>query len=264
MKAVILAAGRGSRLHPYTENCPKCLTELGGQTLIGRQLATLRAAGVTDITIVTGYLREKLAALDGINEVHNPVWADTNMVESLFCAESLFEGDLIVSYSDIVYEPKVIESILASPHEVSVVVDRNWRAYWERRFADPLADAESLRLDERGRIVDIGNKVSDIDQIQAQYIGLMRFRGRGLELLRQTRATLGDIKRPWMEKRPLTKAYMTDLLMEMILRGHDLFAVPINGGWLEIDTVQDYEDAAAMISDNSIRQFFDPATSPGG
>lgn len=261
MKAIILAAGRGSRLHPYTENSPKCLTELGGMSLIDRQLATLRGAGIDDIVLATGYL-DGMLRLPGTRQVNNPDWETTNMVESLFCAEAEFGDDLIVSYGDIVYQPHVLEALLSATDEISVVVDRGWRAYWEQRFADPLSDAESLIIDDDGAITDIGNPVTDIDTIQAQYIGLMRFRGGGVSDLRKTRKALGAIPRPWLDKRPVTKAYMTDLLMEMILLGIRIQGVPVDGGWLEIDTVEDYRMVTAMISDGRIGRFFDFATDP--
>ena len=248
MKAVILAAGRGSRLHPFTEDCPKCLTELGGITLLDRQVATLRGAGVTDIVVVTGYLSERVTPGD-TRQVHNDMWETTNMVESLFCAEDEFGNDVIVSYGDIVYEPRVLDTLLRSPHNISVVVDWQWRAYWERRFDDPLSDAESLRLDDAGLIVDIGGEAADIDDIQAQYIGLMRFRGAGIGALTAAKAGLGEPRRPWMDDRPVSQAYMTDLLMEMILKGEAVHAIVVEAGWLEIDTPKDYEIAAAVIGD---------------
>ncbi len=246
MTAVILAAGRGSRLAPYTADRPKCLTELGGMTVIERQLATLGAAGIADIVVVAGYCAEKLA-LPGTRRVVNDRWQTTNMVESLFAAEAEFGDDLIVSYGDIVYEPRVLEALLNSPHDVSVVVDRQWRAYWEFRFEDPLADAESLRLDGERRIIDIGQKVADIADIEAQYIGLMRFQGGGLAALRKIRAALGSVTRPWMRARPIAQAYMTDLLMEMILTGIPVHAVPVDGGWLELDTARDFDLAGEML-----------------
>ena len=170
----------------------------------------------------------------------------------------------IVSYGDIAYEPRVLSALVESAHEVSVVVDRNWRAYWEHRFADPLEDAESLAMNGAGCITDIGSPVSDIGTIEAQYIGLMRFRGAGVEALKAARAHLATVSRPWMEKRTLANAYMTDVLMEMIQMGCAVRAVPVDGGWLEIDTVEDYETAAAMIADGTITRFFDPAAGPGG
>lgn len=256
--AIILTAGRGSRLHPYTENCPKSLTEFAGMPLIERQIATLRAAGIDDILIATGYKRE-MFTMSGVREVHNPQWAETNMVETLFRCEAQFGDDLIVGYGDIIYEPRVLKALLADRHEIAVVVDKSWRSYWEHRFDDPLSDAESLRLDDQGRITDIGAEASDLADIQGQYIGLMRFRGAGIDALRTTYRQLGDFHRAWMERRALAGAYMTDLIMEMILTGIDVHAVPINGGWLEFDTVSDYETACAMAEAGTISRFFDPA-----
>jgi choline kinase len=260
--AIILAAGRGSRLHPYSDNAPKCLTEIDGRSLIERQIATLRAGGVGDIVIATGYLAEQLC-LPGTRQVHNADWADTNMVETLFRAEAEFGGDLIVAYGDIVYEPRVLEQLLASPHDVSVVVDRQWRRYWEARFADPLVDAETLKMNGDGHILDIGNKATSIEEIEAQYIGLMRFKRSGVDAMRAARERFRHQHRDWMDKRPIEKAYMTDLLNEMILAGNTVHAIPIDGGWLEFDTTDDFHKfGGAQVS--ALRDsFFNPATTPG-
>lgn len=256
--AIILAAGRGSRLHPYTAECPKCLTELGGLSLIDRHIATLRAAGIQDIVIAAGY-RAEMLQLPQTRQVINSRWAETNMVETLFAAEAAFGDDLIVAYSDIVYEPRVIEALLGSPHATSVVVDRKWKSLWEVRFDDPLSDAESLTLDAYGLIRDIGNKVTDIDTIDAQYIGLMRFRGAGISAMRNAYKRLCTELRPWNAKRPPEKAYMTDLLSEMIAGDLPVHAVVTDGGWIEVDTIRDYETYADMFADGSIRRFYDPS-----
>lgn len=256
-RCIILAAGRGSRLHPYTADCPKCLTELGGASLIERQLATLRACGIDDIVIVTGY-RADMLNLGGTHQAHNAEWETTNMVESLFAAEGAFTDDIIVAYSDIIYEPRVLEALQGSEAPVSVIVDKAWRAYWEFRFDDPLSDAESLVIGDNGLISDIGNMVKHIDEIEAQYIGLMRFSGAGVQALRDARQSMRDAERAWKQKRPFEKAYMTDLLMEMILTGVSVTSVPVSSGWLEIDTVDDFESSAAAFTDGSIMRFFDP------
>jgi len=258
LTAVILAAGRGSRLHPYTENCPKCLTEFAGTTLIARQIDTLRAGGADRIVLATGY-KHQMLRLPGTLEAHNPNWAETNMVETLFCARAYFGDDVIVSYGDIVYEPRVLRNLLDSPFDVSVVVDRNWRSLWEHRFENPLDDAETLRMDAAGRITDIGQAAENVDDIEAQYMGLMRFRGTGVTALCETYENLGRHRRSWTETRTVANAYMTDLLMEMILTGVDVHAVPVSGGWLEFDTVSDLESAAAHYADGTIQRFFDPA-----
>ena len=263
MKALILAAGRGSRLHPYTQRMPKCLTELGGKTLIGRQIETLQKAGIKDILIATGFEANQLR-LPGTRQILNPDWETTNMVETLFCAKTEFGDDLVVAYGDIIYESRILDALLRSPHDISIAVDLEWRSYWEHRFADPLSDAESLVLDDVGRIIEIGAPVTEINAIQAQYMGLMRFHKAGLVALANARQNFRHVHRNWMNNRPVEKAYMTDLLMEMILMGTDVHAVPVRGGWIEIDTVADYERTAAMFADGTIRRFFNPESTRRG
>ena len=112
MRAVILAAGCGTRLRPLTDNRPKCMVELAGSSLLERQLMVLRAAGIDQITVVTGFRSDKIDA-DGCHLVHNPDYSVTNMVATLFCAREAFsaEHDLLISYGDIVYEPRVLASV---------------------------------------------------------------------------------------------------------------------------------------------------------
>ena len=257
MKAIILAAGRGTRLEGMTEDQPKCFVTLGEMSLIERQIATLTAAKINEIIIVTGY-RADMLAFPGTKQVHNAKWAATNMVESLFCAQSEFNDDFIVTYSDIVYEPRLIEALIKSPHDISVLINQQWQDLWKTRFVNPLDDAESLRLDANNHIIEIGNAVEDINKIQGQFMGIVRFKGMGVHALRSAYINLGQIQRPWLKLRPLQKAYMTDLLMELIETGHSVCAVPVEGGWLEIDTVEDYKLMNAMFSDGSIDRFYNP------
>lgn len=192
-----------------------------------------------------------MLTLPGIRTIHNSAWAETNMVESLFCAADEFGTDLLVCYSDIVYTPTVLETLLASDHAVSVIVDQDWRRLWEQRFDNPLSDAESLRIDIDGCITDIGQKVDNIDDIEAQYIGLMRFKGNGIDVLRAARESWGSTSRPWMTKRPVNKAYMTDLLSEMILLGNQVHAVPVHAGWFEVDDAEDIAVAELELTRQS-------------
>ena len=119
-----------------------------------------------------------------VNYFHNSNYDITNMVETLFCAMEKFNDTVIVSYGDIIFEKKVLTSLINSDEDYSVVIDKNWRKYWESRFTDPLIDAESLILDSMNNIIEIGQTTKNIDDIQGQYIGLMKFQGSGLKFLR--------------------------------------------------------------------------------
>lgn len=103
MRALILAAGRGSRMKKLTEKTPKCLLEVQGKALLDWQIEAIRKAGIEEIAIVTGYERELLVNR-GLVEFHNERWSETNMVESLFIADFWRkDGPCIVSYSDLIY-----------------------------------------------------------------------------------------------------------------------------------------------------------------
>ena len=132
MKAIILAAGRGSRMKTLTDDRPKCLVKLRGRTLLDWQLQALREAGITEIAIVTGYRRE-LFANRGLVEFHNPRWADTNMVSSLACANKWLElAPCIASYSDIFYDVSAVTSLITSQSSLAVTYDPNWLALWTK------------------------------------------------------------------------------------------------------------------------------------
>jgi hypothetical protein len=130
---------------------------------------------------------------------------------------------------------------------VSVVVDLEWERYFRQRMDDPYDDAESLVLDETHRIRSIGQRNPDPGDIQAQYIGLMKFDRTGLAEIRRVRddAAPGDVSIGW--GRPWRQAYMTDLLQELVLRDVGVQGVPIRGGWCEIDSIRDYELATRIV-----------------
>lgn len=242
MRAILLAAGQGSRLLPHTATRPKCLVELAGRPLLDYQLDAFRSVGLDDITIVTGYRGEMvdhLAGLRGHSTRHNHRYADTNMVTSLMCAADLLEGsdDVVVSYADLVFEPWVLERLVASPHRLSTVVDLRWLELFTARFGDPLLDAETLRFDDSGIITDIGQRPTSVEAIQGQYIGITKFSADG------ARQAVESYRRLVAERGPdrpaPTQMYMTTFLRRLSSEGLPLHSVPIKGGWLEVDTVED-------------------------
>ncbi|WP_435038441.1 phosphocholine cytidylyltransferase family protein [Pseudomonas neuropathica] len=232
MKAIILAAGRGSRMKSLTDERPKCLVELRGKPLLEWQLESLRAAGISDIAVVTGYKRELLAER-GLIEFHNPRWAETNMVSSLACAESWLQGEpCIVSYSDIFYSPVAVQSLINSDATLAVTYDPNWLQLWTERFGDPLLDAETFRLTAAHTLAEIGNKPQSVDDVQGQYMGLLRFTPKGWAEVVRLRAELSPQQRDSM--------HMTNTLQRVIDAGRvPIEAVAYTGEWGEVDSSED-------------------------
>ena len=250
VKLIILAAGAGTRLRPHTNTVPKCMVPVCGRPLIHRLVCAASIAGITEIVIVKGYRASKLelpfeASTPKVEFVTNHDFATTNMVYSLWKARHEITDPVVISYSDILYQPDVLSSLIESNDEISVVVDRNWRQYWEERFEDPLSDAESLVLDLEGGIKDIGQKVDLIDDIEGQYIGLMKFSGKGVaSLLEKINAAESGLL-PCLS--PFRKLSMTELLQDMIRTGSNLRPFWIEGKWVEIDTARDLKIAEQFL-----------------
>ena len=179
MRVIILAAGFGQRLRPLTDDKPKAMVKFRGQTILQRQIDLFKSFGLSSVVIVGGHGFNALRD-NGCKLVKNIEYAKTNMVYSLLCAREYLDDDLIVSYGDIVYEPSILKTLIQSDHEISVAVDVNWRPYWEQRFDCPLSDAETLKLGKDDELLEIGNEPQGYEDIQAQFMGLMKFKKEGV------------------------------------------------------------------------------------
>ena len=201
------------------------------------------------------FVRRKIN-FENITYFQNPNFKTTNMVETLFCAKEKLTNSVIVSYGDIIFEKNVLQKLIDSNDDISVVIDKNWKKYWEMRFDNPLNDIESLILDD-GYISNIGQKVNSFDKIQGQYIGLMKFQNEGMSFLLDF---YENAKKKSKDERvnilnsnlPFEKSYMTDLLQGLINAGCKIKAVPVNNGWLELDSYHDYEVYNKKYKDGTI------------
>ena len=239
MNAIIIAAGRGSRLEGYTSDRPKCMVQVAGRSILDHQLAALRKNGIEDIDVVRGYLSEKLV-VSGATYYGNENWRDNNILHSLFCAQSAMEGGFLSTYSDIVYTADVVAGALDGPGDINLVVDRKWHRAYQGRTDHPVAQAELVRVDG-DRVQAVGKQVGP-DGAVGEFIGLAVHSARGARQMCKVFEDLCDQledDEPFRHGRPFKKAYLADLYEEMIDRGIPVHWVPIDGGWREIDTVED-------------------------
>jgi choline kinase len=244
MRAVILAAGRGSRMSGLTEDRPKCLVELAGQPLIRRQIAALRGGGVSTIGIVRGYLGTKID-IEDVTYFENPRWRETNMVMSLVAAATWLQSDsVVISYADIFYQPDIVRDLATSSGDLVVAYDPRWRSLWARRFVDPLSDAETFRTDARGDLIDIGRRTTQIDEIEGQYMGLLKFAPRAWRAVEAVLAAADAKTRDTMD--------MTTLLRALLDSGFPIGTVGIAGQWGEIDSSDDLELYEKMIREGDL------------
>ncbi len=245
---VILAAGQGTRLRPHTDNQPKCMVPLCGVPLLERLLASLSACGLTQpLTLVGGYRVDVLqqAAPSAVSVIINGAYDTTNMVASLACAKPAVTpgNDLLMCYSDIVVESRVLQALLAYQGDAPVVMTSlsTWQPLWAARMANPLADVETFVMDADQKVLSLGQVPNGLGEVQGQFMGVVRIKAAALPAVWQQVATVLATQGP--------NAYMTDLLQALIDNGLPVQAIPVAGGWLEVDSCEDlqcYENLAAQ------------------
>ena len=250
MRSIILAAGEGKRLRPFTNDRPKCLVEIGDRNLLDRIL-DVHARRISDIVVVGGY-RSKMLNDDRYRLLENNDYDKTNMVETLFCAEKELCKGAIVSYGDIVYPLPVLDSVINSLADIAVAIDMNWRSYWQSRLDNPLEDLETLRMNAKMEIVEIGNKPKALEEIEGQYMGLMKFTKRGAEIAKKVYKS--SLSGGAISGKEVKTAYMTDLLQAIIDEGFSVHAVPVRHLWVEIDTVDDLKSQITIERLRSIEE----------
>jgi choline kinase len=215
-----------------TDNKPKCLIEFRGRSLLEWQLAAMRSAGISQIAVVTGYMRETVP-LQGLKEFRNERWAQTNMVSSLEYAEEwLSIAHCIVSYSDIYYSASSIKPLMEDTNPLAIAYDPYWLDQWSRRFANPLDDAETFILDKESMVLEIGGKTKTYESIQGQYMGLLSFRPDGWAMFKQMRTEMDDAETDQMQ--------LTEAISRLVSLGYcQVRGIPVEDEWLELDTQDD-------------------------
>jgi len=256
IKAIILAAGEGTRLRPYTADKPKCMVEYNDRPLLLTQIEILKKSGINDIVVVTGYKSEKIEELNNVKIIKNSNFNSSNMVYSLFCAEEELDSksDTLICYSDILYNEEIVNKIIDCREVFCTTIDLNWKSLWKLRNEDFLEDAETLKFDRDGFIVEIGKKPHSESDIEGQYMGIIKVGSDFAEDFKNFYKNLDeDI---FLDGKNKDNLYMTSYLQALVDRGHKLQGVKVSGGWFEIDTKEDLELYKDLLSRGKIDNDF--------
>lgn len=238
IKAIILAAGVGSRIRPLTDNCPKCLLKIGGVTILERMLTNIQACGINEVVFVLGYLQEQIESfvkksfpeLDA-HFIVNDRYTETNTGYSLMLTENFVKGSSFVKFdADVVFDQKILESLLASDDQNVLCIDTEIHL-----------DAEEIKVVVRddSRVVKASKTVVPTDAV-GESIGIEKIGPETALLL------FAELKEMMAYKKNHQEYYEAayEQLMEKDVPFH---ALDITGlEWTEIDTIQDF-DAADKI-----------------
>jgi choline kinase len=234
MRGIILAAGRGSRLNGTAKESPKCLVELGGMTLVERQIRVLEHAGVDDITVVVGCEADRVRDACGqrITYVENREYASTNSMYSLWMARPLLYEGFVVLNCDVLFHPALLEDLLSSRHEHALLL-----AY--REANQPEFGDEEMKVKVRcGRVVEM-SKTMKPAEADGENLGIVKFGPGGA-------AALVDIMDDLVEAGGLRE--WAPRAFAEFARMHPLHAIGTRGlPWIEIDFPDDYTRAVNEI-----------------
>ena len=248
MHAIILAAGRGSRLLPLTTDLPKCLLPIGNTTVLGMQLDTLFANGVKTATVITGFNAhmveaEVSARKSGpkIKTLFNPFFQVADNLASCWMARKSMKRDFLLINGDTLFTPELLQTILAAPKsDIAVTIDQ--KGYYD-------GDDMKVTLDGT-RLTQIG-KTLPLTETHGESIGMLRFMNDGSKIFR------GELNR-LMRTREGTKSWFLSAIHGLAQSGQHINTINIKGAdWSELDTPEDYEVCRQLFgSSNMARQRF--------
>lgn len=242
LTAIILAAGSGTRLRPLTLDTPKCLLDVGGQTILGRQLERIAAAGIPRAVVVTGYLAEKVeAALQHtptpipVTLAPNPDYATTgNCMSVLAARDAIRSGGIVLCDGDVVLTGDALTRLAESAAGCALLLDTSARLAQEEMKA---------LLDGHGNVRRLSKQLVPLE-CAGESIGIQKVAGPALPIFWSTLEAMresGD-----------TQGYYEDAFQRMIHAGVTFRTVPIgHHEWTEIDDLADLEDARSRFAGRS-------------
>lgn len=227
---------------PTTADAPKCYAEVRNRRLLDWALLSFREAGINDIAFIGGYQIERVKMdYPQFTFRHNADWEHNNILLSLLHAEDLMDQGFICSYSDILFTPDVITRVLNQPGDVVLSVDTQWLDRYQHRTQHPPDDAEKVTV-QNGHVTRI-HRAIPTNEAHGEYTGIARFTPKGATQLREHfhAARNQYAGKPFREAASFERAYLIHLFQEMIENGVKITHADTPGGYMEVDTQQDFE-----------------------
>ena len=241
MHAIILAAGRGSRLLPLTTDLPKCLLPIGNTTVLGMQLDTLAAHGVETATVITGFNSHMVedeidARLGGprVEMLFNPFFQVADNLASCWMARESMNQDFLLINGDTLFSPELLQTILSAPaKDVAVTIDQ--KGYY---------DGDDMKVTLDGSQLTAIGKTLALTETDGESIGMLRFMNAGPEIFQDE---LGRL----MRTPDGTKSWLLSAIHGLAQSGQHIDTINIKGAdWSELDTPEDYEVCRSLFGNS--------------
>jgi len=248
MNAIIIAAGSGKRISNDVKNTPKSMVEVNGRPIIEHQISVLNKAGINQIYVITGPYSEKFN-IKNVKYVKDEKYENHDILGSLMEAKKYFEKNTLILYSDIIFELKIIEDIIKSKENISIAIDMNWEKKYEGRTEHPKSEAENVELNNNNDIITIKKNINNSKNNVGEFLGIIKFANEGSKyFIKKYEDVLQNNQGLFHEASSILKAYVTDMIQELIDSNIKIQPILISGKWCEIDTLQDLKNAEKIFS----------------
>ena len=250
MKIKIIAAGWATRLGKETIDIPKGLLKITKKSIIEMQLDLFQENHLSDITIITGPNKNKFK-FKNVNYIQNKDSKNQEVLGSLMKSKSIMNDEVLTSYSDIIFDASVFRSMLDFKGDIGIAVDLNWERNYVNRTQHTKNEADNVLI-ENNKILKIKKNIIEYNPTQnlGEFVGLMKLSKKGAKIFIEKFNYLIKFHEGKFHNSPsIKKAYLTDMLQELIDSGIVVEPIIINGKWCEIDTLQDLQLARKKTKD---------------
>jgi len=247
MNAIIIAAGSGKRISEDVKDLPKSLLTVNGKPIIAYQIQALKQVGIKNIVVITGIHDEKFG-IENVHYIKDHYYNEHDIMGSLMEAKDFLKNDVLVLYSDIIFELKILKQILDSKGDISIAIDMTWEKMYEGRTEHPKSEAENVQLNKAKKIIKIKKNIKNENNDVGEFLGIVKFSPYGSGLfVKQYEELIKTHVGTFQQAPSVFKAYLTDMIQELVDSKIDVEPVIISGKWYEIDTAQDLERAQKIF-----------------
>ncbi len=248
MKVIIIAAGSGKRIGEKTKELPKYLLNVNGKTIQQHQLSVFKKFDYDEIIVITGPHKEKFTSNE-CTYVEDVRYHDHDILGSLMEARKYISGDVLIVYSDIIFDDKILSQVIEAGVEIGVAVDLNWEKSYECRIDNPKSEAENVVLDNNNDLLEIRKNITNNSAYAiGEFLGILKLSEKGSQIfVKKFEELEKSHKGPFHNAVSIQKAYLTDMIQELIDSKIKVTPIIVSGKWYEIDTIQDLQRACKMF-----------------
>lgn len=237
MRSIIIAAGRGTRIPEFSNTIPKSLIKINNKPILKRQIDQMRNFKIKQIAIVKGYKSHKIN-YKNIKYFYNKNFKTNEQLDSLIVASKWFTDDLLVSFSDIIYENSILKKIIKSKHDFTIAVQKNWKKRYQYRYDHPLSQADKVFI-KNNSVCDIGKKILE-KKTNAEFLGIFKISKKMCKIFIKEYNLLKKNKKT-------NKLQIHNFFQYLIKKKFNIKPTYVNGKYMEIDTFNDFNIAKKIF-----------------